>query len=124
MRSVIKRGEILKLRLEATMKERLDALGKTVGIPGSTLAALAVGQYVAHQENALGLVSKVAEGFAGIINDALTGNAPLPPAVLDQLKLFANPKQKPSPSPESPSADRSVKGSQSTRSVEPLTASE
>ena len=63
MALTIKRSDTLRVKVSPDMIERLDRLSKMFGLPPSTLAALAVGNWVANQERGLGVVDQMAKAI-------------------------------------------------------------
>lgn len=61
MAIAIKRQNPLRVKISEDMNERLNRLSKLLSLPPSTLAALAVGHWVANQERALGVVDQIAD---------------------------------------------------------------
>lgn len=56
----IKRGGTLRMNVAEDIEARLERISKVYGMPPSTLAALAVGQWVAQQERALMMTESMA----------------------------------------------------------------
>lgn len=52
-RTRIKRGAVLRIKVADDTEERLVKLSHAYGLPPSTLAAVALGHWIAHQERAL-----------------------------------------------------------------------
>lgn len=52
-RTRIKRGAVLRIKVADDTEERLVKLSHAFGLPPSTLAAVALGHWIAHQERAL-----------------------------------------------------------------------
>ena len=59
----LKRNESIRVTLVPEMKERLERLAQLLGLPPSTLAALAVGQYVTTQERSLGAAERIVDAI-------------------------------------------------------------
>lgn len=51
----------MRVKVSPDMNERIEKLSHVLGLPPSTLAALAVGQWVANQERGLGVAEKMAD---------------------------------------------------------------
>jgi predicted transcriptional regulator len=56
----IKRGATLRVRLDPETLERFKRLAGTLGLPTSTLGAVAIGTYLAQQERNVQIVERVA----------------------------------------------------------------
>ena len=63
MAIAIKRSDTLRVKVSADMNDRLDRLSNLLGLPPSTLAALAVGTWVANQERALGATERMVDAI-------------------------------------------------------------
>lgn len=67
--ATIKRSDVLRVKVSPSMKERVERLSEILGLPPSTLAAVAVGTWVANQERGLGaaerMVDAIGEQFGG-----------------------------------------------------------
>lgn len=59
----MKRNESIRVTLVPEMKERIERLAQLLGLPPSTLAALAVGQYVSAQERSLGAAERMVDAI-------------------------------------------------------------
>lgn len=75
MAIAIKRSDTLRVKVSLDMNDRLDRLSNLLGLPPSTLAALAVGTWVANQERALGaterMVDAIGAQFGGEMGEEL-----------------------------------------------------
>lgn len=80
--AAIKRRDSLRVNLSPDLKDRIDRLSSLLGLPPSTLAALAVGHWVANQERALGVVDRVADAITSQLGDGLADQ-------LKQIGLFS-----------------------------------
>jgi hypothetical protein len=58
MALAIKRSDTLRVKVSPDMAERITRLSVILSLPPSTLAALAVGTWVANQERALGAAER------------------------------------------------------------------
>ena len=63
MAIAIKRSDTLRVKVSPDMNDRLDRLSNLLGLPPSTLAALAVGTWVANQERALGATERMVDAI-------------------------------------------------------------
>jgi hypothetical protein len=75
MALAIKRSDTLRIKVSPDMHERITRLSTILSLPPSTLAALAVGTWVANQERALGaaerMVDAIGQQFVGEVGDEL-----------------------------------------------------
>jgi len=67
----IKRSDVLRVKVSTDMNERLDRLSQMLGLPPSTLAALAVGHWVANQERGLGVAEHMAEAIGNQLGEGM-----------------------------------------------------
>ena len=71
----IKRSDTLRIKVSPDMNERITRLSTILSLPPSTLAALAVGTWVANQERALGaterMVDAIGQQFGGEMGEEL-----------------------------------------------------
>lgn len=67
--SIPGRKEVLRLRVVPGTTDRLDKLAALFGLPSSTLAALAVGEWITNKENALGITQKITDNLTSMIGD-------------------------------------------------------
>lgn len=71
----IKRSDVLRVKVSPDMNDRITRLSTVLGLPPSTLAALAVGTWVANQERGLGaaerIVDAIGEEFGGQMGEEL-----------------------------------------------------
>lgn len=67
--SIAPRKEVLRLRVVPGTTDRLDKLAALFGLPSSTLAALAVGEWITNKENALGMTQKITDNLTSMIGD-------------------------------------------------------
>jgi len=67
MAIAIKRSDTLRVKVSPDMNDRLDRLSNLLGLPPSTLAALAVGTWVANQERALGATERMVDAIGAQI---------------------------------------------------------
>lgn len=65
--SIPGRKEVLRLRVVPGTTDRLDRLATLFGLPSSTLAALAVGEWITSKESALSLNQQIVDRLAGIV---------------------------------------------------------
>lgn len=63
MAILIKRSNTLRVKVSQDMNERITRLSGLLGLPPSTLAALAVGHWVANQERALGATDRMVDAI-------------------------------------------------------------
>jgi hypothetical protein len=75
MALAIKRSDTLRVKVSPDMAERITRLSVILSLPPSTLAALAVGTWVANQERALGaaerMVDAIGQQFGGEMGEEL-----------------------------------------------------
>ncbi len=71
MAIAIKRSDTLRIKISPDMNERLDRLSQMLGLPPSTLAALAVGNWVASQERGLGVAEQMAEVIGNQLGEGM-----------------------------------------------------
>lgn len=71
MVTTIKRSDVLRVKVSPDMNERLDRLSQMLGLPPSTLAALAVGHWVANQERGLGVAEQMAEVIGNQLGEGM-----------------------------------------------------
>lgn len=83
MTTTIKRSDVLRVKVSPDMNERITRLAGLLGLPPSTLAALAVGNWVANQERALGAVDRMAESIGNSLGDEIGAE------VMKQVSLFS-----------------------------------
>ena len=67
----IKRSDTLRVKVSSDMNERLDRLSNLLGLPPSTLAALAVGHWVANQERALGAAERMVDAIGNQLGEGM-----------------------------------------------------
>jgi hypothetical protein len=60
---MIKRSDTLRIKVSPDMNERITRLSVLLAVPPSTLAALAVGTWVANQERALGAAERMVDAI-------------------------------------------------------------
>lgn len=81
MAELIRRDASIRIKLHPDMKVRLEALAQVYSIPPATLAAVWIGQHVAQQEKALGMVQSMASALGADMGEAfremLSEQAPL-----------------------------------------------
>lgn len=77
------RSAIFQIRMQPTTLERFKRLASTIGVPASTLAAMALGQFLAQQERNVQIIEQVATQVGAAGADLLRG------PVADQMKLFS-----------------------------------
>lgn len=65
--SIPKRKEILRLRVVPGTTDRLDKIAALFGLPSSTLAALAVGEWITTKESALNMSQKIADSVSATV---------------------------------------------------------
>jgi predicted DNA-binding protein len=78
----IKRDDVLRLKVAPEMRERLDRLSRLLGMPPSTLAALAVGHWVASQERAFHLAERMLDQMSEQLGEEMTSQ------LREQIGLF------------------------------------
>lgn len=83
MASTIKRSDSLRVKVSPDMNERITRLAGLLGLPSSTLAALAIGQWVANQERALGATDRMVEAIGQTLGDEIGAE------VMKQAGLFS-----------------------------------
>lgn len=71
MALTIKRSDTLRVKVSPDMNERLDRLSQMLGLPPSTLAALAVGNWVANQERGFGIAEQMAEVIGNQLGEGM-----------------------------------------------------
>ncbi len=71
MAIAVKRQNPLRVKVSEDMNERLNRLSRLLSIPPSTLAALAVGHWVANQERALGVAEQIAEAIGNQLGEGM-----------------------------------------------------
>lgn len=81
--AAIKRSDSLRVKVSPGMKERIERLSHLLGVPPSTIAALAVGQYVANMERSIGAVDVMAQ----VMGDQVGGE--LGAEIKRQIGLFS-----------------------------------
>lgn len=69
--SIPGRKEVLRLRVVPGTTARLDKLAGLFGLPSSTLAALAVGEWITNKENALGMTQKITDNLTEMFGDEI-----------------------------------------------------
>lgn len=74
----VKRDDSLRINMATETKERLQRVADAFGMPPATLAALAIGQYIAQQERTLVAVESMTDKMAQAVGGELG----------EQLKLF------------------------------------
>lgn len=67
--SIPGRKEVLRLRVVPGTTDRLDKLAALFGLPSSTLAALAVGEWITNKENTLGMTQKVTDSLTSMLGE-------------------------------------------------------
>jgi hypothetical protein len=67
----IKRRGDIRMKVAEDIEDRLDRISKVYGMPPSTLAALAVGQWVAQQERMLMMTEAMANSIGEKMGDAV-----------------------------------------------------
>lgn len=65
--SIAPRKEVLRLRVVPGTTDRLDKIAALFGLPSSTLAALAVGEWITNKESALGMSQKIADSVSATV---------------------------------------------------------
>lgn len=78
----IKRGDDLRMKVAPEINERLFKIAQIYGLPPSTLAALAVGQWVAQQERTLMMTESMANAVGQQMGDAVANE------LRQQMNLF------------------------------------
>ena len=74
----VKRDDSLRINMATETKERLQRVADAFGMPPATIAALAIGQYIAQQERTLVAVESMTDKMAQAVGGELG----------EQLKLF------------------------------------
>lgn len=69
--SIPGRKEVLRLRVVPGTTDRLDKIAALFGLPSSTLAALAVGEWVTSKESALNMHEKVAASMSAAVGSEI-----------------------------------------------------
>jgi phage terminase small subunit len=59
----IRRSDTLRIQISEDMRERVTRLSGILGLPPSTLAALALGTWVANQERGLGAAERMVDAI-------------------------------------------------------------
>lgn len=59
----IRRSGGIRIRLSPSTRDRLDRLSELYGVPPSTLGSMALGEWIARNENALGMADKIANSL-------------------------------------------------------------
>ena len=67
----IKRSGDIRMKVAEDIEERLDRISKIYGMPPSTLAAMAIGQWVAQQERTLLMTEAMANALGERMGDAV-----------------------------------------------------
>lgn len=67
----IKRRGDIRMKVAEDIEERLDRISKIYGMPPSTLAAMAIGQWVAQQERTLLMTEAMANALGERMGDAV-----------------------------------------------------
>lgn len=65
------RDASLRIKLSPDMKVRMERIAALYGAPPSTIAAVWLGQMLTQQENALGMVEKLASSMGSEVGEAL-----------------------------------------------------
>ena len=65
--SIPGRKEVLRLRVVPGTTDRLDKIATLFGLPSSTLAALAVGEWITTKESALNMNQKIADSISATV---------------------------------------------------------
>lgn len=71
MTTRIKRSGGIRMKIAPDIEERLAKISAMYGMPPSTLAALALGQWIAQQERSLHLTTAMAERVGAQMGDAV-----------------------------------------------------
>lgn len=71
MVGIIKRSDVLRVKVSPDINERLERLSFMFGLPPSTLAALAVGQWVANQERGFGIAEQMAQTIGDQLGEGM-----------------------------------------------------
>lgn len=79
----IKRGGDLRSKVSEDIEARLYRISQIYGMPPSTLAALAVGQWVAQQERTLSMTEAMANKIGETMGDAVANE------MRQQIALFS-----------------------------------
>jgi hypothetical protein len=67
----IKRSDTLRIKVSPDMSERITRLSVILSLPPSTLAALAVGTWVAQQERGLGAAERMIDAVGAQLGDSM-----------------------------------------------------
>ena len=78
----IKRRGDIRMKVAEDIEDRLDRISKIYGMPPSTLAAMAVGQWVAQQERMLMMTESMANAVGQKMGDAMADE------IRQQMALF------------------------------------
>jgi predicted transcriptional regulator len=70
-RTRIKRSGGIRIKVSEDIEMRLEKVSQALGVPPSTLAAVAVGTWVAQQERALAMVENVSNGLIAQMGELL-----------------------------------------------------
>jgi hypothetical protein len=65
----IKRSGSLRIRLAPAVRDRLERVSALYGVPLSTLASMAVGEYVSRAESALTMTQRMADTVGGAMGE-------------------------------------------------------
>lgn len=69
--SIVPRKEVLRLRVVPGTTDRLDKIAALYGLPSSTLAALAVGEWITTKESALNMQQKIVDSMSATVGGQL-----------------------------------------------------
>ena|SRR5674476_1548724 len=69
--SIPGRKEVLRLRVVPGTTDRLDKIAALIGLPSSTLGALAVGEWITNKENSLGMAQKITDNVTSMLGDEM-----------------------------------------------------
>ena len=78
----IRRGGDVRVKVSPDIQERLERLSLGFGMPPGTLAAMALGQWIAQQERSLMMTEAMANAVGQQMGSAMADE------LRDQLKLF------------------------------------
>ena len=71
MKERIKRRGDIRMKVAEDIEERMDRISKVYGMPPSTLAAMAIGQWIAQQERMLMMTEAISNAVGERMGDAV-----------------------------------------------------
>lgn len=81
---IFRRGGI-RIKVSEDIEVRLEAISKRLGVPPSTLAAVAVGSWVSQQESSLNMASQVGQALSEQFGKLLSQLADSQPDLHEEL---------------------------------------